>query len=413
MSVPYKVLKSKILSYLKVVGPGLIVMLADTDSGCLLTAAQSGARWGYTMILPQIVLIPILYMAQEMTVRLGIVTNKGHGELIRQYFGKGWANIAAITLMISVIGALITEFIGIGGVCQLFGIPLNYSIPIATILLIAVAFIGKYRKIEKVGIMVGLAELMFVIALFFVHPRLVSLAQGMVDIPLTNSSYLYLVAANVGAVIMPWMIFYQQGAVIERHLTCKNIQKEKMDTKVGTFITQLIMIGFIILFAAATDGHSVNLRSIQDLVITLQPYLGTLPAKFILGGSILGGSLVAAFVVTMAGTWGVTEVLQWPHSLNEKLNRHNLGFYGLYALTYIVSAAISLIPFNLIDLTIAIEVMNALLLPLVLGFLLILESKALPHRYQMHGLYKWVVVSSCSLVMIFGLYMIGPTIGIW
>lgn len=98
---------------MKIWGPGLIVMLADTDAGCLITAAQSGAQWGYSMLLPQLILIPILYMVQEITVRLGIITGKGHGELIRQYFGRGWAWLAAITLAISSIGTLLTEFAGI------------------------------------------------------------------------------------------------------------------------------------------------------------------------------------------------------------------------------------------------------------------------------------------------------------
>lgn len=96
-------------------------MLADTDAGCLITAAQSGAQWGYTMVLPQLVLIPVLFMAQEMTVRLGIITQEGHETLIRRYFGRGWAWLAATTLGISAIGALLTEFIGIAGVGELFG----------------------------------------------------------------------------------------------------------------------------------------------------------------------------------------------------------------------------------------------------------------------------------------------------
>lgn len=151
----------KVKHFFNVWGPGLIVMLADTDAGCLITAAQSGAQWGYTMILPQILLIPVLYFAQEMTVRLGIVTKKGHGELIREYFGKKWAWISAGTLAISAIGALLTEFVGIAGVGEMFGISKWITIPIATVLLIAIAFSGSYRRVEKVGVMIGLAELAF------------------------------------------------------------------------------------------------------------------------------------------------------------------------------------------------------------------------------------------------------------
>ncbi|MFP7482414.1 divalent metal cation transporter, partial [Weissella paramesenteroides] len=159
--VHHQNMKIKIGQFLKVYGPGLIVMLADTDAGCLITAAQSGAQWGYAMVLPQLLLIPILYAAQEMTVRLGIVTQQGHGELIRQHFGKGWAWLSAGTLGISAVGALLTEFIGIAGVGELFGVSKWLTIPAATILLIGIAFCGSYHRVEKIGVMIGLAELAF------------------------------------------------------------------------------------------------------------------------------------------------------------------------------------------------------------------------------------------------------------
>lgn len=142
--------------WLKIWGPGLIVMLADTDAGCLITAAQSGTQWGYTMLLPQFLLIPILYMVQEMTVRVGIVTRKGHGELIRENFGTGWAWLSAGTLAVSAIGALLTEFVGVAGVGELFGISKWITVPLATILLVGIAFCGSYRRVEKIGVTIGL-----------------------------------------------------------------------------------------------------------------------------------------------------------------------------------------------------------------------------------------------------------------
>lgn len=195
-------------------GPGLIVMLADTDAGCLITAAQSGTQWGgYTMLLPQLLLIPILYMAQEMTVRLGIVTRKGHGELIRENFGTGWAWLSAGTLAVSAIGALLTEFVGgVAGVGELFGISKWITVPLATFLLVGIAFSGSYRRVERIGgVALGLAELAFIIAVIMIRPNIAQMAQGLVTIPWRHSSYIYLVAANVGAVIMPWMIFISKG----------------------------------------------------------------------------------------------------------------------------------------------------------------------------------------------------------
>ncbi|TPR24281.1 divalent metal cation transporter [Apilactobacillus micheneri] len=405
----------KIKRWLKIFGPGLIVMLADTDAGCLITAAQSGAQYGYSMILPQIILIPILYMAQEMTVRLGIVTKKGHGELIREHFGKKWAYLSAVTLFISVIGALITEFIGIAGVGELFGISKWITVPFAIILLSLIGLNGSYKKVEHIGIAVGLFELVFIIGLFFVHPSSSQIINGFIKLPINDPNYIYLIAANVGAVIMPWMIFYQQGAVIDKQLKPNMIKEEKYDTAIGTIITQAIMIGYIILFAAivANKNNIIKLNSVADLASELGNFSGINTAKIIIGLSIIGGAFVAAIVVALAGTWGITEVLNVPHSLNYKISRKNLYFYLIYVSVFLISGIMVLFMQNMIDITIFIEVLNALMTPIVLGFLLMLENKALPNKYKMHGFYKWLVIICCLIVMIFGIYMIGPTLNFW
>lgn len=400
--------------WLIVIGPGLIVMLADTDAGCLITAAQSGASYGYSMILPQLLLIPILFMVQEMTVRLGIVTKKGHGELIREYFGKFWAYVSAITLMISTIGALLTEFIGIAGVGELFGISKWITVPLSTFVLILIAFLGSYRRVEKIGIIFGLFELTFIIGIFMVHPNMYSIMTGIQSIPIHDDGYVYLVAANVGAVIMPWMIFYQQSAVVDKGLKRHMIKKEQTDTMVGTFITQGIMIGFIVLFAATVFHSKLNAteETVGDLVTSIGRYIGMAPAKAIMGSSILGGALVAAIVVVLAGTWGMTEVLDWKHSLNERINRSNLGFYSMYSLVLIVSALLVLFNEDLVSIAITVEVINALMVPIVLGFLLMLETKALPDRYKMKGIYKKIVIILSLIVMVFGIYMIFPVLNL-
>jgi NRAMP (natural resistance-associated macrophage protein)-like metal ion transporter len=399
--------------WLIVIGPGLIVMLADTDAGCLITAAQSGADYGYAMIIPQVVLIPILFMVQEITVRLGIITKKGHGELIREYFGPFWAYVSAITLMISSVGALLTEFIGIAGVGELFGISKWITVPASTAVLIAIALLGSYRRVEKIGILFGVFELTFIIGIILVHPDPRAIIHGMKSFPMHDSSYVYLIAANVGAVIMPWMIFYQQSAVVDKKLQPHMIKKEQTDTLVGTFITQGIMIGFIVLFAATVfkGGHHMTEETVNDLVMSLSHYLGMESAKVIMGSSILGGALVASIVVVLAGTWGMTEVLDWQHSLNERVNHSNLGFYGMYALVLIFSAGLVLWNENLVSIAVSVEVINALMVPLVLGFLLLLEGRALPTQYRMTGWYRWTVIILSLLVMAFGIYMIGPVFG--
>ena len=163
--------------------------------------------------------MPVLfYFVQEMTVRLGIVTGKGHGALIRERFGRRWAMLSAFTLFATGVGALLTEFAGVAGVGELFGIP-GLTVPVATAFLVGIAMTGSYRRAERVGIACGLAELVFVPAMIMAHPDLHAITRGLRQFPLQNSSYVFLLAANVGAVVMPWMIFYQQGAVVDKRLS--------------------------------------------------------------------------------------------------------------------------------------------------------------------------------------------------
>jgi Mn2+/Fe2+ NRAMP family transporter len=398
---------------LAVWGPGLVVMLADTDVGSLITAAQSGAQWGYRMVLPQLVLIPILYVVQEMTVRLGIITGQGHGALIRARFGRGWALLSAGTLLVSAVGALVTEFAGVAGVGEMFGIPRQVSVPVAAVFLIAIAMTGSYRRFERIGIAVGMAELVFIPAMLMAHPNPGAVLSGLGDLPLGQHSYVFLLAANVGAVIMPWMIFYQQGAVIDKRLSRRSLGRERQDTAVGAVLTQLIMI-MMVLALAATVGAThpgVALNTVGEISSALRPFLGSVAARIMLGAGLLGAALVAALVASLAGAWGLAEVFGWAHSLNRRPDRKSARFYLVYGLAHAIGAAVVLTSFDLIRLAVEVEVLNALLLPVVLGFLLALEAKALPPEYRMHGWYRLAVTSLCMVVIGFGLFMVPASLG--
>jgi Mn2+/Fe2+ NRAMP family transporter len=398
---------------LTVWGPGLVVMLADTDAGSLITASQSGAQWGYRMVLPQLILIPILYVVQEMTIRLGIVTGKGHAALIRERFGRGWAWLSAFTLFASAIGALLTEFAGVAGVGELFGVSRWVSIPVATAALLTLAVTGSYRRVERIGLAVGAAELAFLVAMVMARPDMGALAAGMRSMPLDNSSYLLLVAANVGAVIMPWMVFYQQGAVIDKHLSEATIRQERHDTAAGAVLTQVIMIAVVVTVAATIgkDNPETPLQTVGDISNALTPYLGRIGGTVLFGMGMLGAALVAAIVASLAGAWGLAETFGWRHSLNERPSRATAKFYATYALTHIVGAALVLASVNLIDLAVDVEVMNAMLLPIVLGLLLALEARALPEQWRMRGLRKYITRALCLVVIGFGLYMVPQALG--
>lgn len=399
--------------FFAVLGPGLLVMLADTDVGSIITAGQSGVQWGYQLLLLQILLIPILYVVQELTVRLGIFTGKGHGELIRDIFGERWAWLSVTGLGVASIGALLTEFSGVAGVGELFHVPRDLSLSLAVIFLLVVVWTGSYRRVELVAIALGLFECAFFWIAYSSRPQAVELAQGLMQFPLNNSAYLYLMAANIGAVIMPWMIFFQQSAVADKKLHPDEYKSARWDTCLGAIVTQLVMAAVLVATAATIGkaGHFTgHLDSVGQMADELTPLLGVSAGRVIFGLAVLGAAMVAAIVVSLACAWGFGEVTGYKHSLAH----HPLEapwFYGVYTAAVVGGAIIVAKVPDLVSLNVAVEVMNALMLPLVLGFLVALATRALPEEHRLRGSYRWIVIGLSSLIAVLGVY--GGVSGIW
>ena len=400
--------------FLAAVGPGLMVMLADTDAGSVVTAAQSGASWGYSLLPLEVALIPVLYLVMELTVRLGIATGKGHAELVKDCFGQKWALLSVALLVVSTTGALVTELAGLAGVGLMEGIPPRVTVPAAAIFLALVVMSGSYRRVERIGLGLGLFELAFLFAALRAHPSLHAAAASFGSLgPLSRGGYLGLVAANVGAVIMPWMIFYQQAAVVDKGLRRENLRAGRVDTAVGAVITQVVMIAVLVATAATLHSHSHvlgaksvapavrtggSLTSVQAISAALVPYLGTAAGKLAFALGMAGAALVAAIVVSLAAAWGFAELTGARRSLNYRATQAPL-FYGVYVASLALASGFTLVCGSPVRLSVAIEVGNALLLPVVLGFLLALAHKALPAPYRLHKVQSTVTLGVVVAVL--------------
>ena len=390
---------------LAVFGPGLVVMLADTDVGSVITAGQSGVQWGYRLLALQVLLIPILYMVQELTVRLGIFTGRGHGELIRDTFGPLWGWVSATGLGIATVGALLTEFSGVAGVGELYGLPRVATLPIAAVTLLAVVLTGSYRRVERAAICLGLFELAFFFVAWAAHPDGAALVHGSLDIPYADKYYLYLAAANIGAVVMPWMIFYQQSAIADKRLRPEHYTAARWDTAIGAIVTQLVMAA-VLIACAATIGvrhPDASLSSVGDMAQALTPFLGTTMGNLVFGAGVLGAGMVAAIVCSLAFAWGLGEVTGYRRSLEYRPFEAR-WFYGVYALCVIGGAIVVAVWPNLVSLNVGVQVMNALMLPLVLGFLIALAMKALPRAHRLRGWYLWLVLIVATLTCALGVF---------
>jgi Mn2+/Fe2+ NRAMP family transporter len=390
--------------FVAVAGPGFVVMLADTDAGSIITAAQSGAQWGYRLLLLQFILMPILYIVQELTVRLGIVTKKGHAELIRDYFGHGWAWVSVATLVLACVGALLSELSGLAGVGLLIGVPAPVTMTLIVVALTIMAYRGSYLSVERIAIAVGAFELMFLIVAWRAQPGMAELVTGSVDFAWREPKYLYLVAANIGAVIMPWMVFFQQSCVVEKRLAVEDLPAARLDTAFGAVLTQIIMAAVLVSTAATLAGstRSGALDTVQQIAEAITPYLGETTGKLLFGLGMSGSAVVATIVVTLTAARTVSEVLGVKHSLEHEPHEAP-WFYGVYTVTLVAGAVLIVSGIDLVRLSIGVQVMNALLLPIVLGFLYLL-ARRLPEPHRLSGRYALVVAIVIVAAVGFGVY---------
>ena len=391
--------------WLWVVGPGLAVMLADTDAGSVITAAQSGAQWGYRLLALQAILVPILFLVQELTVRLGAVTGRGHGELIRERFGPFWAWLSVGTLVVASVGALVTEMSGIAGVGALFGVPQPVTVALVIAGLLAVVWTGSYRSVERTALAIGAFELAFLAVAWQARPDGATLVGDLARVPIGNPSYLYLAAANVGAVVMPWMIFYQQSAVVDKGLRPEHLTAARWDTAIGAVLTQVIMAA-ILVAAAATIGQTqpgAALTTIPQIANALTAVVGSTAGTLLFACGVSGAALLAAIVVSLTVAWGLGEVTGYKRSLEHR-PREAPWFYAAYTAALVLSGVLVGTGADPIQLSVAVEVMNALLLPIVLGFLFLLAWKALPEPHRLRGWYAALVACVVAATAGFGVF---------
>ncbi len=389
-----------------VAGPGLIVAFADTEAGSITTAASSGAQFGMKLVLLQLLLIVPLFVVQEMTVRLGTVTGKGHAALIRRNYGLGWAWVSLGTMLITNLAALVTEFIGIAGAALIFGVDVRLMVLAAAAILIAVSLSGAYRRAEFAALGLCLLELLFIPAAFAAHPSPMSIVRdGLLGSqPLGNQAYLLLVAGNIGAVIMPWMIFYQQSATVDKKLKIPDLPYARIDTAIGAIATQLIMIAVIVTTAATLFVHHIPVDDAAHAALALVPLVGKF-AGVAFGAGLIGAAMLGAFVVSLATAWAFGEAFNWPCSLDHPCLEAK-RFYGLYSVLILIAAGIVLVPgLPLVKITIYVEAFNALVLPIVLGFLLVManDRKILGARKN----------SALGNIVAVGLSVVCVSLGFW
>lgn len=388
------------------IGPGLVVMLADTEAGSVIAAARGGAEWGYRLVLPQFALIPALFMAQELAGRLGLTTRQGMAELVLRRFGRPLTVLLLATLVVSCVGTLVMELGGLAGVGQLFGVPVWQSSAVAAAGLLAIFGTGSARLVERIAIVVGLCELAFVALAWLARPAIAEMAAQAFQVPLADRGYLYLLAANLGTCVMPWALFYQQSASIGKGPTSANLTAMRLETLLGAIFCQTVTAAVVVAAAAAFGRGSApeqTLDKVGDIATAFAEAVGPIAGRALFALGLSGGALVAAIVVCLTAARALGEALGPRHSLRESPRRAP-RLHGAFATVLAGCAALVGSGVNLVRLSVAAGVLNAVLLPIMLLFLYHVARRELPPDMRPRGVYAAAVATVLALTAAVGVY---------
>ena len=361
--------------FLAVSGPGIIVMVADNDAGGITTYAATGARYGYGLLWFLVILGPVAYFVQEMTVRLGAVTKRGHAEAIFDAFGPFWGWFSLLDLILTDWLTLITEFIGMTAALSIFHVPPFVTVIVVSIVMFLMVLQGRYWTWEKIAMVFCVLNLVYIPCAIIVHPSVSRIVHsGLIpNFPGGfNNQLFFFLMANIGTTIAPWMIFFQQSAVVDKGIKEKDVPWSKLDTALGSAFTVLVA-GFVII-TTATVLKGVAVDSAAQAAVALgglKSWLGTFLAVGLFDAGFLG-----AICISLASSWAFGEVFGWAHSLNNKI-REAPWFYGMYLLLVGSAGAVVLIPHApLVLITLFVQVIAVTLLPAALVFLILLLNDA-------------------------------------
>ena len=369
--------RARATTLLAILGPGLIVMVGDNDAGAFSTYTQAGQNYGTTLLWTLMLLIPVLYVNQEMVLRLGAVSGVGHARLILERFGKFWGAFSVIDLFLLNALTIVTEFIGISLAFDYLGLPKSFGVLGAAALVVMAVSTGDFRRFERFAVLLVLGSLLLVPVILLAHPPVGQLVHDFVVPQMPEGAPLnevmLIIIAIVGTTVAPWQLFFQQSYVVDKRITPRFITYERLDLWIGI---AFVMIGAVAMmgFAAAIFSgrpETGNFADTAAVAAGLEKYAGKLPAVlFTL--ALVDACIIGASAVSLSTAYAIGDVLSLRHSLHRKVQDAK-GFYGVYFGLIVLSAVLVLTPGTPLGLlTNAVQALAGVLLPSATVFLLLL-----------------------------------------
>lgn len=376
----------QLLLLLSVVGPGLITANVDNDATGITGYSLAGAQYGYGLLWAVVLVTISLAVIQEMVARMGVVTGKGLADLIREKFGVRITFWSMLLLFIANAATTVAEFAGISGAMNIFGVSQYIAIPLAAIIVWVLVTRGSYRYVERILLVLCLIYVTYVISGFLVHPNWGQvLHQTFVPPIQLNQGYLLTLVAVIGTTIAPWMQFYQQSAIADKHIKIAHLNYERIDTYVGAFLTDFVAFFIVVCTGATLFVHHIQITQAKDAALALAPLVGGNGqiAEILFGIGLLNASLMAASVLPLSTAYSVSEAFGWERGVGHSF-KEAPQFLTLYTVIIIIGAGITMfVPQGSLVFVLNLpNVVGGMLLPLILVLMIILcNDRRLMGRY--------------------------------
>jgi NRAMP (natural resistance-associated macrophage protein)-like metal ion transporter len=405
----------RLMLFLAVLGPGFITANVDNDSGGILTYSQAGAQFGYTLLWTMIPITLALIVVQEMCARMGAVTGKGLSDLIREEFGLRMTFVMMILLVIVNFGNVVAEFSGIAGSMQLFHITKYASVPVCAFIVWALVVKGDYKSVEKIFLVASLFYIAYIITGVMSGPNWHLALLETVKLPprevWSNKSYVYMTVAVIGTTITPWMQFYLQSSIVEKGVTVRQLRASRLDVIVGSIFTDVVAWFIVVACAATLYAHGMrNIAVPSDAADAMKPLAGDF-AFILFAAGLFNASLFAASILPLSTAYTVCEGLGFESGLDKSFKEAPF-FYWFYTALLVFGAAVVLIPnFPLVSIVILSQVLNGVLLPVIMIFMLRLINKhELMGKHTNSHWFNAVAWGTAGIVIVLSLVMVWNTV---
>ncbi len=398
-----------LLALLMMMGPGIITSSVDNDAGGIATYSLAGAKYGLSMVWILVPITFVLIIIQEMGARMAVVSGKGLSDLIRERFGVRLTFYTMILLIITNLGTTLANFAGIAAALEIFGISRYISIPLSIMFLMWLVVKGTYESVEKVFLTACLLYASYVVAGFLVEPDWGEVLDAFAAPTLkVEAPYMVMMVGLVGTTISPWMLFYLQASMVDKGLGISDLKASRVDVTVGSIVVNLVAFFIILACAATLYKAGIQIDEASEAALALRPVAGEY-CTWLFAFGLFNASMFAASIIPLSTAYTVSEAFGWESSLDKKFSEAP-QFYGLYCFTIFLSGLLMLAPnLPLISIMFVSQVLNGLVLPVVLIFMVLLVSdKAVMQEYasgSFLNLISWATVSALITLSVVTVYL--------